>query len=211
MAVVIQKIVGNRYGDYFYPSISGVAQSMNYYPFSKMQPEEGIASIALGFGKSVMEGEKILRFSPRFRQIVPQRSTVDNILTNSQRFFYALKMRTPARAMGIHSDETLSKRNVTDAVDEHPVQLCSSSYVHAEHRIRDSFSPTDYPVVTFASILKYNALPLAEMINALLSLGQKKLDCPVELGFALDIPTNPEKKAKLAIFSQPDRAGHQLP
>ncbi len=114
MAVIIQQLVGERYNDYFYPTISGVAQSYNYYPFSKMQPEEGIATVALGLGKTVMEGEKALRFSPRYPQILPQRTTVDDILENSQRFFFSLKMGGPYPELGINEDANLAKREVDD-------------------------------------------------------------------------------------------------
>lgn len=96
MAVIIQKLVGSRYHDSFYPAISGVAQSYNYYPFARMKPEEGIVTIAMGLGKTVVEGEKTLRFSPVHPQLLPQRSTVDDILENAQRFFYALKMEADA-------------------------------------------------------------------------------------------------------------------
>jgi hypothetical protein len=92
MAVVIQRLMGRQHGDYFYPAISGVAQSYNFYPISHMKPEEGIAHVALGLGKTVVEGGTSLRFSPRYPQLLPQFSTVEDILKNSQRFFYALKL-----------------------------------------------------------------------------------------------------------------------
>jgi len=90
MAVIVQQLVGRQYGDYFYPAISGVAQSYNFYPVSYMKPEEGIVHIALGFGKTVVEGEKSLRFSPCYPRIMPHFSTVEDILKNAQRYFYAL-------------------------------------------------------------------------------------------------------------------------
>src|SRR5208283_5937405 len=93
MAVVIQQLVGDEHGAYYYPTISGVAQSHNYYPVSHMKPEEGIVQMAIGFGKTVVEGGKSLRFSPRYPEILPQFSTVDDMITNSQRFFYSLKMK----------------------------------------------------------------------------------------------------------------------
>ncbi|MBT8352850.1 MAG: phosphoenolpyruvate synthase PpsA, partial [Deltaproteobacteria bacterium] len=92
MAVIIQQLSGGRYGDYFYPPLSGVAQSYNFYPISHMKPEEGIAHIALGLGKTVVEGGTSLRFSPKYPQFLPQFSAVDDILKNSQRYFFALKM-----------------------------------------------------------------------------------------------------------------------
>jgi hypothetical protein len=122
MAVIIQQLVGERYGDYFYPGISGVAQSHNYYPFSKMQPEEGIATVAMGLGKTVMEGEKALRFSPKYPQILPQRTTVDDILENSQRFFFSLKLGGPYPELGINEDANLAKREVDDATEDPPMK-----------------------------------------------------------------------------------------
>ncbi|MBW1749053.1 MAG: phosphoenolpyruvate synthase/pyruvate phosphate dikinase, partial [Deltaproteobacteria bacterium] len=93
MGVIIQQLTGQEYGDYFYPAISGVAQSHNFYPISKMKSEEGITHIALGLGKTVVEGGRTVRFSPRYPSIMPQFSMVDDILANAQRFFYALKIR----------------------------------------------------------------------------------------------------------------------
>jgi hypothetical protein len=200
MAVVIQRFVGSPFGNYYYPSISGVAQSRNYYPFSKMKAEDGIARIALGLGKTVMEGGKSLRFCPRFPDILPDRSTVDDILENSQRYFFALKMGEGTCLLGINDAITLSKREITDAVDEYPVKLLSSSYDHVEHRIRDSFSLGSSPVLTFASILKHNVIPLPEILDALLSLGRKELGGPVEIEFSVNLHANQERKAELAIL-----------
>lgn len=200
MAVIIQHVVGSHYGHFYYPSISGVAQSMNYYPFSKMESQDGIVSIAFGLGKAVMEGERNLRFSPRYPDILPQRSTVDDILQNSQRHFYALKTGETTCLLGINDAITLSKREITDALEEYPASVLSSTYEPAEHRIRDSFSLTGYPVMTFASILKYKTFPLAEIVEALLSLGQDKLGCPVEMEFAVDLRANPKQKAKFAVL-----------
>ena len=93
MAVIIQQLTGEAYGDYFYPALSGVVQSHNFYPVSHMKPEDGIAHIAIGMGKTVVEGEKSVRFSPRYPRILPQFTTVEDILSNCQRYFYALKIR----------------------------------------------------------------------------------------------------------------------
>ena len=122
MAVIIQQIAGEEYGDYFYPAISGVAQSHNFYPISYMKPEEGIAHIALGFGKTVVEGEKTLRFSPKYPAIVPQFSTVDDILANAQRFFYALRIKNYPDDLNFRKYSNLEKREVDDAADEFPIK-----------------------------------------------------------------------------------------
>jgi len=200
MAVIIQQVVGSCYNSFFYPAISGVAQSKNYYPFSRMKPEDGIVTIAMGLGKAVMEGEKSLRFCPRFPQILPQRSTLKDILENAQQYFYTLKMGEPTCHIGINEAITLEKRYVHDAANDYPVRLLSSTYFPEDDRIRDTYSPSGYPVVTFASVLKYQNFPFSEMITALLELGSNELGCPVEMEFALEfVPEKPEK-ARFAVL-----------
>jgi CheY-like chemotaxis protein len=200
MAVVVQQLVGEQYGDYFYPTISGVAQSHNYYPFAKMRPEEGIATVALGLGKTVMEGEKALRFSPKYPQLLPQRSTVDDVLQNAQQFFYALKMAGDHPQRGTLEDANLEKRNVSDADEEPPVKLLASTYIPEEHRIRDSAHMPGYRVLTFAQIMKYGRFPLAEILTEVLTLGQEGMGCPVELEFSINIPNDPERKPQFAFL-----------
>jgi CheY-like chemotaxis protein len=200
MAVVVQQLVGEQYGDYFYPTISGVAQSHNYYPFAKMRPEEGIATVALGLGKTVMEGEKALRFSPKYPQLLPQRSTVDDVLQNAQQFFYALKMAGDHPQRGTLEDANLEKRNVSDADEEPPVKLLASTYIPEEHRIRDSAHMPGYRVLTFAQIMKYGRFPLAEILTEVLTLGQEGMGCPVELEFSINIPKDPERKPQFAFL-----------
>ncbi|MEJ2170236.1 MAG: PEP/pyruvate-binding domain-containing protein [Desulfobacterales bacterium] len=200
MAVIIQQLVGQRYGDYFYPAISGVAQSHNYYPFSKMQPEEGIATIALGLGKTVMEGEKALRFSPKYPQILPQRTSVDDILENSQRFFFSLKMGGPYPELGINEDANLAKREVDDVAEEPPMKMLASTYIPDEHRMRDTTSIPGYRVLTFAQVLKYDLFPLADLLSDVLKIGQEGMGCPVELEFSVNWPCDQKRKPEFALL-----------
>ena len=200
MAVIIQQLVGERYSDHFYPAISGVAQSHNYYPFSKMQPEEGIATIAMGLGKTVMEGEKALRFSPKYPQILPQRTTVDDILENSQRFFFSLKMEGLNVELGINEDVNLAKREVDDATDDPPMKMLASTYIPEEHRMRDTTSIPGYRVLTFAQILKYNGFPLAELLSDVLEIGAEGMGCPVELEFSVNWPSGRNRKPEFALL-----------
>ena len=187
MAVIVQQMVGQPYGEHFYPAISGVAQSYNYYPFGGMKPEEGIATIALGLGKTVMEGEKALRFSPKYPEILPQRTTVDDILNNSQRYFYALKLGRPSIKLGINESLILDKREISDNHADYPVQFLCSNYVPEEHRIRDSAHISGYPVLTFSSVLKHKLFPLAEILTDTLALGQDGMGCPVEMEFSMNL------------------------
>ncbi len=187
MAVIVQQLVGEQYGEYFYPALSGVAQSHNYYPFAKMKPEEGIATIALGLGRTVMEGEKALRFSPKYPQLLPQRSTVDDILENSQRFFYSLKMGALSSELGINEDTNLHKREIEEVEEDLPMKLLASTYIPEEGRIRDSSHMPGYRVLTFAQILKYDPFPLPKILSEVLAMGQTGMGCPVELEFSVNL------------------------
>ncbi len=200
MAVIIQQLVGERYGDFYYPAISGVAQSYNYYPFGRMKPEEGIATIAMGLGKMVVEGERSLRFCPAYPQLLPQRSSVDEIMANSQRYFYALQMGTGLQRLGITDGDHLVRREVTDADQEPPVRMLASTYVPQEHRIRDTVDIPGYRVLTFAQVLKYDLFPLASLLKDSLSLGSRGMGCPVEIEFSVNLPETSDKQPEFAFL-----------
>ena len=187
MAVIIQRLVGKRYGDYFYPSLSGTLQSYNFYPLDPMKSEDGIAYVALGFGKTVVEGERSLRFSPKYPESLPQLSTTEDILNNTQRKFYCLD--NSATSSFKKENSNLVSRDIDDADDEYPVRLLSSTYFPEEQRVRDAYLPGP-KVLTFASLLKYGYYPLAEIMNELIILGRKGMGCEVEIEFALDVEEN---------------------
>jgi hypothetical protein len=194
MAVIIQQLTGEEYGDYFYPAVSGVALSHNFYPVSHMKSEEGIAHIALGLGKTVMEGEKSLRFSPKYPNIMPQFSTVDDILSNAQRFFYALRIKDYPDDLKFGEYSNLEKREVDDAETEFPVRTFASTYVSEEHRIRDTAYIPGPKILTFAQILKYNTLPLPQLLYDILELGRKGMGCPVEMEFSVNMHSDKKRK-----------------
>ena len=194
MAVIIQKLTGTLCDNFFYPAISGVAQSYNFYPISHMKPEEGIARIALGLGKTVVEGETSLRFSPKYPQFLPQFSTVDDILKNSQRFFYALKMEDFPQNLDIDENATLAKLDIEDAKDHPSVKHLASSYSAQDHRIRDGIQTNGYPVLSFANILKYRTFPLAEILKDILEMGRKGMGCPVEIEFAVNLSPGDDQR-----------------
>ncbi len=191
MAVVIQRLMGRQHGDYFYPAVSGVAQSYNFYPISHMKPEEGIAHVALGLGKTVVEGGTSLRFSPRHPQLLPQFSTVEDILKNSQRFFYALKLADFPENFGfpedLRDDITLAKLEIDDVQTHPPVTSLCSSYSPEENRIRDTMTTSGYPVCTFARVLKYKSFPLPEILSEMLDIGRKGMGTPVEIEFSANL------------------------
>jgi hypothetical protein len=191
MAVAIQHLTGMPWTDYFFPSMAGVVQSYNFYPIGQMKPEEGIAHVALGLGKTVVEGGTSLRFSPKYPQFMPHFSAIDDILKNSQRFFYALKLSEDVKLTGSEEDPTLARLEVDDLVDSPTLQLLSGTYFPDEHRIRDGYMKGGLPVLTFSSILKYREFPLPEILEQLLELGRKGMGCPVEIEFAVNLTAVP--------------------
>jgi CheY-like chemotaxis protein len=200
MAVIIQQVVGKKYGRYFYPCIAGVGQSRNYYPFGKMKAEEGIATIALGLGKTVMDGEKALRFSPHYPEILPQHGSVEDILENSQKFFYALKLNSHDVKLHISELATLEKRDIFEAIDEPAlINVCSTYYAN-EHRLRHSLQKNGAPIVTFNHILKNKNFPLPEIIKTVLKLGQEAMGCPVEIEFSINLDVGKDQRPEFAIL-----------
>ena len=203
MAVVLQQLTGVRFKNYFYPAIAGVAQSYNFYPISHLRPEEGIAHIALGLGKIVMEGEKTLRFCPEYPQFLPQFSIVDDILENSQKYFYALDMDEfpdHERFIGTATDPTLVKLDLSDARSHPVVQSLSSTFYPQDNRIRDSFSEKGFPVLTFANVLKYNAFPLAEILAEVTAMGRRWMGTSVEVEFAVNLPVGGDSRPEFSLL-----------
>ncbi len=191
MAVIVQILAGKPYGDFLYPAISGIAKSYNYYPVGKMKAEDGIAQIALGFGKTVVGGEKCLLFSPRYPENLPQFASVDDMLASSQQTLYGLRIKGYPDELD-YRQSNLVKREISEAEDEPPVQALVSTYSPGEHAIRDSFGKGP-KVVTFARILKYQALPLAALLQDLLALGSRGMCCDIEIEFAVDLGSDNEK------------------
>jgi CheY-like chemotaxis protein len=210
MAVIIQELTGMQYGDYFYPAVSGVAQSHNFYPIGHLKPEDGLIHLAMGLGKTVMEGEKALRFCPRYPQYLPQFSTVEDILENAQRHLYALKLTDfPERLyMG---NGTLTKLPVDEIKDCPALDMLSGTYIPEENRIRDTSSAPGYRILTFFNILKYGAFPLPDLLYEILQMGKEGMGSPVEMEFALNIPATENQKPQLSLLQiRPMAYGRQF-
>lgn len=190
MAVIIQQVVGDEYDGYWYPSVSGVAQSHNYYPVMGMKSEDGIAHIAMGIGKTVVEGEKSLRFSPAHPKRLLQFSSVEDILENCQRHFYAIDMYMNACLQ--RQGSNLVKREVQQAEGELPLQMLSSTFIAEENRIRDTNLP-GIKIMTFAQLLKYKTYPLAEILSELLEVGRRGMGGEIEIEFAVALHPEIEK------------------
>ncbi len=197
MAVLIQELVGERYGDLFYPAISGVAQSYNFYPYYPMRPEEGTVSLALGLGKSIVDGESVYRFSPAHPKMNPLFSGPEEYLKKSQRAFYVLNLKESAGLM-LRADDNYNyeKKPISQADHDQSLEYTGSTYSAENDCIYDNVNQPGPKLVTFAPILKYNRLPLTNIIKDFLGLGKIAFGANVEIEFAVNIPKDKSKPAE---------------
>jgi CheY-like chemotaxis protein len=191
MAVVIQELVGAAHGPRFYPDFSGVVRSRNFYPAEPMQPNDGIAAVALGLGRTVVDGGKSLSFCPRYPRNMVQFSSVEDILRNSQTEFMALdlsdRVTQPSAGGEPASVERLREHSfpLRDAEADGTLPYVASTYSRDNDTISDGVSRPGPRVVTFAPILKHNIFPLPELLDYLQKLGADALGRPVEIEFAV--------------------------
>lgn len=193
MAVILQEVVGNQYGDRYYPSISGVARSLNYYPLGEEKAEEGTVNIALGLGKYIVDGGMTLRFSPYHPNKVLQTSELDIALKETQTRFYALDLKNAGHDFSIDDGFNLLKLHVKDAETDGSLQYIASTYDPYDQIIRDGIYPGGRKVITFANILQHDVFPLAEILQLVLQYGQNEMRRPVEIEFAATLNKEKDK------------------
>ncbi len=185
MAVIIQEVVGNQYEETFYPHISGVAQSYNYYPISYMKPEEGFAVLAVGLGKYVVEGEKTYRFSPVHPNL--EIYTAKDLYKNSQLHFYAVDMKAKEINLLEGEDAALVKLDIDKAEKHGNINHCASVYDLTNERTVPGITQAGPRVINFANIIRYNYIPLAQTIHVILDIVEEAMGSPVEMEFAVDL------------------------
>ncbi len=186
MAIVIQEICGSRQGDYFFPTLSGVARSVNFYPVGHEKPEDGIVKLAYGLGKAVVDGEQVLRFSPKYPKHVLQTSTPELTVNDTQRVMYAMNVKPEKFKASVNDSVNLDRIAISDCGEFPSLRRVVSTWDLGNMRIVDSAFPEGPKYVTFASMLKYNTFPLASIVQELLDIAKKEMKCEVELEFAAD-------------------------
>ncbi len=198
MAVVIQEVVGNKFDSYFYPHISGVAQSYNYYPFAHMQPEEGFAVLALGLGKYVVEGDKAYRFSPKYptTEILSPKDQYKN----SQVDFLALDLNKHEIDLLEGELASLAKLDIYDAEKHGNLRHLASVYDMESGTMIPGITKDGPRVINFSNILKYNYIPLAKTIEVILQIVEEAMGAPVEIEFAVDINRDKDLKASFYLL-----------
>ena len=198
MAVIIQEIAGSKHESYFYPHFSGVAQSYNYYPTSYMKHADGTVSVALGLGYWVVGGNHCYRFCPRFPKL--QILQPEELMKNSQTQFYALDLLNNDFDLVEGETATLATLELADAERQGTLNHIASTWDHSDGRLRDTIRIPGPRVLTFASVLKFREIPLAEVLEELLDIGEKAFGTPVEMEFAVDMSRPPERNGEAALY-----------
>ncbi len=194
MAVLVQRLVGKSFGSRFYPTFSGTAASSNFYPFGTMDPEDGVAQVALGLGRTVVEGFEALRFCPTQPKVLPQMSSVKDILRNAQRRFYALDMSKDDTIPGIQTEANLLHLETIAAVADGAARPILSTYRRENDAISPGFDQGGAPLVTFEPILRGRPFSLPELLVRLLALGKEGIGSPAELEFAVQLEPGLERE-----------------
>lgn len=200
MAVIVQRLVGRRHGNRFYPTFAGSASSHNYYPVGPMKSSDGVASVALGLGMMVMEGGRSVRFSPKFPRHLIQFSSVDDTLANAQADFYALELPDPHEETDSEREFNLIRLPLKAAEADGSLAILASTYSSEDNRITDGIGRDGPRVVTFAPILKQGAFPLADVLELTLKFGKRGMSSPVEIEFAADIAKEPGEPNEFSIL-----------
>ncbi len=187
MAVVLQEVCGSRYGDRFYPTISGVARSVNFYPIEPEQPHDGIANIAFGLGKYIVDGGNTLRFSPKYPKKVLQLTSPEMALRETQRSFCALDLHADSFKACTDDSINLLNLKIDEAEKDHSLKWVASTYDSSNHMLRDGVHHKGKRLITFSNILRHNVFPLAAILHDVLEIGQREMNRGIEIEFAVDL------------------------
>ena len=191
MGVVVQSICGSEHGGLYYPMLSGVARSVNFYPIGSEKAEDGVVDMAFGLGKTVVDGGKALRFSPKFPKKILQLSDPKLAMRDTQKSMYALDLRPGAFKISRNEGVNLANPSVTAALESfsHP-ELVASTFSLENNRMVPGITSRGPRIITFDAILKYGRFPLAQILKDILEICKQELMCDVEMEFAADLVSN---------------------
>jgi CheY-like chemotaxis protein len=191
MGIVLQEVCGNRHGNIFYPTISGVAQSINYYPIGSEKAEDGIAHVAFGLGKLIVEGGISLRFCPKVPKKILQLSSPEAALRDTQKEYRALDLNVESFVPSTDDGVNIPRIDIKNANNDGAMKLIASTYDYENNMLHDGIIRPGKRVITFSGVLQHGSFPLAEILNTLLELGHREMNNPIEIEFAANLETPP--------------------
>jgi len=198
MAIILEEVCGTAYGDRYYPTFSGVARSLNYYPIGHETAEDGIANVALGLGKYIVDGGTTLRFSPKHPHSILQMSSLDFALRETQNHFLCLDLTNKNFHLNTDDGQNLLKVQVQDAEKDGTLTQIASTYDHMDNVLREGLWGVGRKVISFAHILQNETFLLAKILERILFLGQKEMGRPVEIEFAVEL--NPDENGNSTFY-----------
>jgi CheY-like chemotaxis protein len=189
MGIILQEVCGAASRGRFYPTLSGVARSINFYPIEPEKPKDGIALVAYGLGKYLMEGGVGLRFSPRYPKKILQLTDPESALQNTQKEFLAVNLDPHSFIPNVDDGANLLKLSIKEAEKDNSFKYAASTYDYESNIIRDGMLGAGKRVITFSPLLNFNKIPLADILYDLLQTGEKEMNNPIEIEFAVNIDT----------------------
>ena len=190
MAIIIMELIGKNNDNIFYPTISGVCQSYNYYPVSHMDRKDGITFLALGLGKTIADGGKSLRYCPKYPNIISQNYSTKASINNSQNKFYALKLNNGLNPMKKGEENNLQIFDLEVAEKHNELKFIASVISNQDNIKRESLNYKGPRILTFSSIIKYSKNELNEILKFIMKEGEKLIGCPIEIEFAMNLHNN---------------------
>jgi CheY-like chemotaxis protein len=187
MGIILQEVCGSKHGNRFYPTLSGVARSINFYPVKPEKPGDGIASIAFGLGKYIVDGGISLRFSPKYPKKILQLSSPASLLRDTQKYFYSLDLESDSFVPSVDDAVNLQKQRIKEAEGDDTLKHVTSVYDYDSNMLRDGFVDRGKKIVTFSNILNHEVFPLADILSTLLEIGQREMNLPIEIEFAVNL------------------------
>jgi len=198
MGIILQEVCGSKYDERFYPTLSGVGRSINFYPVEPEKAEEGIGKIALGLGKQIVDGGISLRFSPKHPDKALQLSSPEIALKDTQKYFYALDLNPESFKPSADDAINLLKLKINEAEKDNSIKHAASTFDMQNNVLREGTIHKGKKVITFANIIKHKIIPLDKILSDLLEIGQKEMGNPIEIEFAIDLN---KKKDEPLIFN----------
>jgi len=187
MGIVLQEVCGTMHGSCYYPTISGVARSINFYPIAPEKAEDGIAKVAFGLGKYIVDGGISLRFSPSYPKKILQLSSSKLMLRDTQKQYYALNLNAGSYHVSTDDAVNLVRHKIADAENDPAFRHVASVYDYESDVVRDGLNYEGKKIITFAGILQHDTFPLADIVKELLKIGEQEMNLPIEIEFAVDM------------------------
>jgi len=200
MSIILQEVCGQQHGEHYYPTISGVVRSINFYPVEPEKATDGVAHVCYGLGKQIVEGGRSLRFSPKHPKKILQLSDTSIALRDAQKTFYALDLNPEKFVVSTDDAINLANMKVNNVTNDSALKFVTSTFDYNDGTLKEGTHYKGRKVVTFANILKYDSFPLAKILEMVCGIAHKAMNIPVEMEFAMNVPSSAQQTASFNLL-----------